>query len=71
MSESARRPATLDDFFAIPAGAEAAPVPPGGHFSLLDCGSARGRHETIRPQPFQAVEVFVGSLFGDDRPEKA
>lgn len=27
------------------------------------------RHETIRPEPFQAIELFVGSLFGDDPPE--
>lgn len=27
------------------------------------------RHETIRPEPFEAIELFVGSLFGDDPPE--
>jgi Uma2 family endonuclease len=27
------------------------------------------RHETIRAEPFQAIELFVGSLFGDDPPE--
>ncbi|HKY35460.1 MAG TPA: Uma2 family endonuclease [Polyangiaceae bacterium] len=27
------------------------------------------RHETVRPEPFEAIELFVGSLFGDDEPE--
>jgi Uma2 family endonuclease len=27
------------------------------------------RHEAIRPEPFEAIELFVGSLFGDDPPE--
>ena len=27
------------------------------------------RHEGIRPEPFEAIELFVGSLFGDDPPE--
>jgi Uma2 family endonuclease len=26
------------------------------------------RHETIRAEPFEAIELFVGSLFGDDPP---
>jgi Uma2 family endonuclease len=27
------------------------------------------RHETVRPEPFEAIQLFVGSLFGDDAPE--
>lgn len=27
------------------------------------------RHETVRAEPFESVELFVGSLFGDDSPE--
>lgn len=26
------------------------------------------RHETVRAEPFDAIELFVGSLFGDDPP---
>jgi hypothetical protein len=26
-------------------------------------------HETVRPEPFQAIELHVGVLFGDDPPE--
>jgi Uma2 family endonuclease len=26
------------------------------------------RHETVRAEPFEAIELFVGSLFGDDPP---
>lgn len=27
------------------------------------------RHETVRAEPFEAVELFVGTLFGDDPPD--
>jgi hypothetical protein len=29
------------------------------------------RAETVRVEPFQAVEMAVGTLFGDDPPEPA
>jgi Uma2 family endonuclease len=38
---------------------------PDGYITLL----AAERQETIRPEPFGAIELFVGSLFGDDPPE--
>lgn len=27
------------------------------------------RHETVTPEPFEAISLFVGSLFGDDEPD--
>jgi Uma2 family endonuclease len=38
---------------------------PDGYVTLLRAE----RHETVRPEPFQAIELFVGSLFGDDAPD--
>lgn len=38
---------------------------PDGYITLLTAE----RQETIRPEPFEAIELFVGSLFGDDPPE--
>jgi Uma2 family endonuclease len=29
------------------------------------------RHETVRPEPFQAIELVVGAIFGDEPPERA
>jgi len=26
------------------------------------------RHEVVRAEPFQAIEIVVGTLFGDDPP---
>lgn len=27
------------------------------------------RHETVNPEPFEALPLFVGSSFGDDEPD--
>lgn len=117
MTRSARRPATLDDFFAIPEEQrfhelydgelheKVAPTAEHGdaqsgvvtavrpyhragvsHYWLADPREGTltvmrhspdgyvtlqtaERHETIRPEPFEAIELFVGSLFGEDPPE--
>jgi hypothetical protein len=55
MSQSARRGATLEDFFAIP----------DGYVTVMRAE----RKEAVRAEPFQAVELSVATLFGDDPPE--
>ena len=38
---------------------------PEGYVTLLRAG----REETVRAEPFEAVQVAVGTFFGDDPPE--
>jgi Uma2 family endonuclease len=38
---------------------------PEGYVTILRAE----RHETVRAEPFEAVTIFVGSLFGDDPPD--
>lgn len=38
---------------------------PDGYVTLLRAE----RHEWVQPEPFQAISLFVGALFGDDAPD--
>jgi hypothetical protein len=84
MRQEPGRRATVDDFWAIPEGErfhellggelvrKAAPsgerVPPRPAWSAL-CTRRFSAREVVRAEPFQAIELVAGTLFGDDSPE--
>ncbi len=71
MIGSARRPATADDFWAIPDPRDATLTvmrwSPDGYVTLMRAE----RGEVVRPEPFEAIELAIGTLFGDDPPDPA
>ncbi len=65
-------PATPEDLFALPEGERHHEIidvrrwAPDGYIEVL----AATRGERVQAEPFEAVELSVGALFGDEEPEE-
>lgn len=72
MSQPALRRYTIDDLLAIPEERRRHELVDG---QLVEKEAASGRHggadrtERVRAEPFDAIELIIGVLFGDDEEE--